>query len=284
MGIIGTGASAIQAIPVIAQQAGHLTVFQRTAQFTIPAANGPLDPQFVELWKKNYPEWRRRARLSAAGVPYTGTDVSALEVSAEERHARYEATWKQGGFLFSLGTYKDLLLDEEANATAADFVRGKIDEIVDDPEVAAKLKPTGYPIATKRLPLDTDYYVTFNRPNVTLVDLRESPIEEITEAGIRTSAALHELDVIIFATGFDALTRPLTALNITGRAGRTLEDAWAEGPRTYLGLAVPGFPQPVHHHRPPAARRCSATCRCRPSSTPNGSATAWPSCAPVAST
>lgn len=242
VGIIGTGASAIQAIPVIAKQAAHLTVFQRTAQFTIPAANGPLDPRFVELWKQNYPEWRRRAKLSRAGVPYTARDVSALEVSEEERRARYEETWEQGGFLFALGTFNDLLTDERANATAADFVRAKIDEIVDDPEVARRLKPSGYPIATKRLPLDTDYYVTFNRPNVTLVDLRETPIEQITESGVRTSGDLHELDLIIYATGFDALTGPLSALNITGRGGRGLVDAWAEGPRTYLGLAVPGFP------------------------------------------
>ncbi|MFR9803169.1 flavin-containing monooxygenase [Pseudonocardia sp. RS010] len=242
VGVIGTGASAIQAIPVIAKQADHLTVFQRTAQFTIPAANGPLDPRFVEMWKQNYPEWRRRARHSAAGVPYTAMDVSALEVSEEERRARYEQTWQEGGFLFSLGTYNDLLTDEQANATAADFVRSKIDELVDDPEVAEKLKPSGYPIATKRLPLDTDYYVTYNRPNVTLVDLRRSPIEEITEKGIRTGDELHELDILIYATGFDALTGPLTALNITGRDGRSLTDAWAEGPRTYLGLAVPGFP------------------------------------------
>lgn len=242
VGIIGTGASAIQAIPVIAEQAGHLTVFQRTAQFTIPAANGPLDPQFVELWKQNYREWRRRAKLSRAGIPYTGSDVSALEVSEEERRARYERTWEQGGFLFSLGTFNDLLTDEKANATAADFVRAKIDEIVDDPAVAERLKPAGYPIATKRLPLDSGYYATYNRPNVTLVDLRESPIEEITGSGIRTGAELHELDVIIYATGFDALTGPLTALNITGRGGQGLEDAWAEGPHTYLGLGVPGFP------------------------------------------
>jgi cyclohexanone monooxygenase len=241
VGIIGTGASAIQAIPVIAKQAAHLTVFQRTAQFTIPAENGPLDPKFVAMWKQNYPEWRRRARHSAAGVPYTATDISALEVSPEVRRARYEEMWSQGGFLFSLGTYNDLLVNEEANATAADFVRSKIDELVDDPETAEKLKPSGYPIATKRLPLDTDYYVTFNRPNVTLVDLRRTPIEEITETGVR-AGGLHELDVLIYATGFDALTGPLEALNITGRGGQALADAWADGPVTYLGLGVPGFP------------------------------------------
>ncbi|GAA1845218.1 NAD(P)/FAD-dependent oxidoreductase [Pseudonocardia ailaonensis] len=242
VGVIGTGASGIQAIPVIATQAAHLTVFQRTAQFTLPAANGPLDPRMVELWKQNYPEWRRRARLSSAGIPYTPTDVSAMEVTAEERRARYEAAWEQGGYQFGLGTFNDILLNEESNATAADFVRGKIGELVDDPEVAELLTPRGYPIATKRMPLDTGYYVTYNRPNVSLVDLRRSPIEEITEAGIRTTAGLHELDVIVYATGFDALTGPLTALNVIGRNGSALTDAWCEGPRTYLGVAIPDFP------------------------------------------
>jgi cyclohexanone monooxygenase len=240
--VIGTGASGIQAIPVIAQQAAQLTVFQRTAQFTIPAENGPLDEDFVTLWKRNYPEWRRRARHSAAGFPYNASITSALEVSAAERRAAFEAAWGAGGFTFLSGTFRDLALNEEANATAADFVRSKIDEIVRDPQVADMLKPHGFPIGTKRLPLDTDYYETFNRPNVTLVDLKRTPVAEITPAGIRTSAGLHEVDVIVYATGFDALTGPLEALGIRGRGGRSLRDAWSEGPRTYLGLAVPGFP------------------------------------------
>jgi cyclohexanone monooxygenase len=242
VGVIGTGASGIQAIPVIAKQAAHLTVFQRTAQFTIPAANGPLDQEFVALWKKNYPEWRRRARHSMGGVPYPASEVSALEVSDEQRKAMFEGAWSQGGFMFALGTFNDLLIDEEANKTAADFVRSKIDEIVHDPQVADMLKPTAFPFGTKRLPLDTDYYETYNRPNVTLVDLRRTPIERINENGIRTSAEQYDLDMIVYATGFDAMTGPLLALGIKGRNGVSLEDAWAEGPRTYLGLAVPGFP------------------------------------------
>jgi cyclohexanone monooxygenase len=242
VGIIGTGASAIQAIPVIAEQAGHLTVFQRTAQFTIPAENGPLDQQFVAMWKRNYREWRRRTRQSAGGAPVSRSTVSALEVPDEERRAIYEAAWGAGGFTFTFGTFGDLLVDEKANQTAADFVRSKIDDIVADPEVAAMLKPTAFPFGTKRLPLDTNYYQTFNRPNVTLVDLRRTPLEEITATGVTTSGGHHELDVIVYATGFDALTGPLQALGIRGKGGRPLADAWAEGPRTYLGLAVPGFP------------------------------------------
>jgi cation diffusion facilitator CzcD-associated flavoprotein CzcO len=240
--VIGTGASGIQAIPVIGEQAAHLTVFQRTAQFTIPAENGPLDQDFVALWKRNYPEWRRRARQSMAGFPLTPSITHALEVSPQERRAAFEAAWGAGGFTFLSGTFRDLALSEEANATAADFVRSKIDEIVRDPAVAELLKPYGYPIGTKRLPLDTNYYETFNRPNVTLVDLKRTPVRELTPTGITTTGGHHEVDVIVYATGFDALTGPLEALGIRGRGGRALRDAWREGPRTYLGVAVPGFP------------------------------------------
>jgi cation diffusion facilitator CzcD-associated flavoprotein CzcO len=242
VGIIGTGASAIQAIPVIAETAGHLTVFQRTAQFTIPAENGPLDEQYIELWKQNYQEWRRRGRWSAGGVPYDAGTTSALDVSEDERRAAYEAGWGAGGFMFTLGTFNDLLVNEDANKTAADFVKDKIDEIVKDPEVAARLKPSGFPFGTKRLPLDTNYYDTYNKPNVTLVDLKATPLEEIVPAGVKTSDGVHELDVLIFATGFDAMTGPLEALGIRGKEGKALADAWQDGPVTYLGLAVPGFP------------------------------------------
>ena len=242
VGIIGTGASAIQAIPVLAEQSGHLTVFQRTPQFTLPAGNGPLDPKFVEMWKANYGEWRRRGKHSAGGFPFPASDVSALEVTHDERIAAYEGGWEQGGFMFLAGTYNDLLIDERANRTAADFVRAKIDEIVHDPDVAEKLKPHDYPLGTKRIPLDTNYYDTFNRPNVTLVDLRRAPIHEITPTGIRTAEGDHDLDVIVYATGFDAMTGPLLALDIHGRDGQALEERWAHGPKTYLGLGIPGFP------------------------------------------
>jgi cation diffusion facilitator CzcD-associated flavoprotein CzcO len=242
VGVIGTGASGIQAIPVIAEQAGELTVFQRTAQFTIPAANGPLDPQLAGLWKQNYREWRRRGRHSRAGIPYPASTISALEVSAEQRRTAFEGAWEQGGFMFSAGTFNDLVTDPRANELVADFVRSKIDEIVADPAVADRLKPRAFPFGTKRLPLDTNYYATFNRPNVHLVDLRETPIERITAGGIRTTGGDHPLDVIVYATGFDALTGPLEALGLQGRQGRSLAEAWSQGPQTYLGLAVPGFP------------------------------------------
>lgn len=242
VGIIGTGASGIQSIPIIASQAEHLTVFQRTPQFTIPAANGLLPEPFVQLWKKNYREWRRRSRFSQGGVPYPWTERTAMEVTAEKRREAFEAAWEQGGFVFVTGTFGDVLSDEEANECAADFVRDKIDQIVRDPETAEMLKPRDYPLGTKRLPLDTNYYETFNRPNVTLVDLRRTPIERITPRGVQTTSAHHDLDVLVYATGFDALTGALLAIDITGRAGRRLSDAWAEQPLTYLGLAIPGFP------------------------------------------
>jgi cation diffusion facilitator CzcD-associated flavoprotein CzcO len=242
VGVIGTGASGIQAIPVIAEQAAHLTVFQRTAQFTIPAANCQLDPQFTTLWKQNYQEWRRRGRHSAAGVPYPASRISALDVSPEDRRAAFEGAWEQGGFMFAQGTFGDLVLSEQANEMAADFVRSKIDEIVHDPAVAEMLKPRTFPFGTKRLPLDTNYYQTFNRSNVTLVDLRATPIEEITPGGVRTSETEYPLDIIVYATGFDALTGPLLALGIQGRRGLSLADAWSMGPKTFLGLAIPDFP------------------------------------------
>jgi cyclohexanone monooxygenase len=242
VGVIGTGASGIQAIPVIAEQAEHLTVFQRTAQFSIPAANGPLSEDLAAMWKENYGEWRRRARFSRGGFPFPATHRTTVEMTPEEQSAAYEAAWEQGGFIFAFGTFSDLMVDEEANKTAADFVRSKIDATVHDPGVAEMLKPYDFPFGTKRLPLDTNYYETFNRPNVTLVDLKRTPIEEMTPAGVRTTAGLHELDVLVFATGFDALTGPLLALDIRGRGGRRLSDDWAEGPVTYLGLGMPGYP------------------------------------------
>jgi cation diffusion facilitator CzcD-associated flavoprotein CzcO len=154
----------------------------------------------------------------------------------------YETGWELGGPDFTLGGFADAMVNEESNAMVADFVRGKIDEIVADPEVAKMLKPTGFPFGSKRLPMDTDYYATFNRENVTLVDLKRTPIAEVTPRGLRTTETDHELDIIIFATGFDAMTGPLLALDIRGRGGRRLAESWADGPRTYLGLAIPGFP------------------------------------------
>ena len=242
VGVIGTGASGIQAIPVIAQQAQHLTVFQRTPNFSIPAENHPMDPEFERAWKADYPEWRRKGRESMAGIPYPRSRASVLEASEEERRAAFEAAWGAGGFRFVFGTYGDLVISEAANAIVSDYVRSKIDEIVNDPDVAEMLKPRTYPFGTKRLPLDTNYFETFNRDNVTLVDLTATPIETFAPEGVRTSAALHRLDIIVFATGFDALTGPLFAIDIRGRDGMRLREKWAEGPRTYLGLGTAGFP------------------------------------------
>ena len=242
VGLIGTGSSGVQALPEIAKQAQAVTVFQRTAQFVTPAQAGPLDPQLVAMWKANYQEIRRRTKFTSGGIPIPDPQQSAHELSPGEQRAVCEEAWRRGGIWFLGGTFSDAVTDLDANAIVADFVRSKIDEIVDDPEVARKLKPTTYPWGTKRVPIGSNFYETFNRPNVALVDLRADPIEEITPLGIRTASAEHHLDVIVYATGFDALTGSLERLGVRGRAGTPLTSAWADGPRTYLGLTVPGFP------------------------------------------
>jgi cyclohexanone monooxygenase len=217
-------------------------VFQRTATFTVPAWNQPLDPVAAKEIKADYAGLRAEQRLMAAGFgsrlpPPQG---SVLEVTPEEREAEFERRWEHGGLSF-LAAFTDLLLTTDGNAHAAEFVRGKLREIVDDPDVAEKLMPDQV-IGCKRLCVDTGYWAAFNRPNVHLVDLRESPIEAITPTGIRTAAGHHELDMIVYATGFDAMTGALTRIDIRGRGDRPLTDAWAAGPRTYLGLGVAGFP------------------------------------------
>jgi cyclohexanone monooxygenase len=194
------------------------------------------------MWKANYREIRRRTKNTPGGIPMPDPHQSALELSAEERTAVCEEAWRRGGIWFLGGTFSDVVENLESNTVVADFVRSKIDELVDDPETAEKLKPTTYPWGTKRVPIGSDYYETYNRPNVSLVDIRADPIEEITPAGIRTRSGDHELDAIVYATGFDALTGALLALNIRGRGGEALAEAWSEGPRTYLGLMVPNFP------------------------------------------
>ncbi len=242
VGIIGTGSTGIQAIPVIASQAAHLTVFQRTPNFSVPARNGPMAEEFQRQVKANYAEIRRKVRELAFGMPFDFPDKSALEATPEERQRVYDALWDVGGFGFLFRSYNDLIFNKQANDTAADYVRAKIREIVKDPATAEKLLPWNHPIGTKRPPIDTAYYETFNRGNVTLVDIRTSPIEAITEHGIRTSDADYELDSIVFATGFDAMTGALFNLNISGRSGVALEKQWADGPHTYLGIATAGFP------------------------------------------
>ena len=241
VGLIGTGSTGIQAAPVIAETAAHLTVFQRTANYSVPARNAPLTPEFKRYVKENTAEIRQVMHSTVNGHPWPIADRSALETSAEKRHALYEAAWETGGLRFR-ATFRDLVTDKAANDTAAAFIRAKIRQIVKDPATAAKLSDFDHPYAAKRPPIDTDYFETFNRDNVALVDVRAEPIERITPRGIRTRDAEYPLDIIVFATGFDGMTGSLTRMDIRGRHGLSLTKAWAAGPRNYLGLQVAGFP------------------------------------------
>lgn len=241
VGIIGTGSTGIQASPVVAEQAKHLTVFQRTANYSVPARNRPLSTDDQQWIQDNYDEIRLKARTSTNGHPFDVNQESALEVSDEARQQRYEEAWIKGGLRFR-ASYRDLLQSKDANDTASEFIREKIRQVVKDPITAEKLVPKDHPFASKRPPIDTNYFETFNRENVSLVDVKETPIVEITETGIKTTDAEYPLDVIIFATGFDAMTGSLLKIDIRGVGGRTLKETWAQGPRNYLGIQVPHFP------------------------------------------
>jgi cation diffusion facilitator CzcD-associated flavoprotein CzcO len=241
VGLIGTGSTGIQAAPVIAAKAAHLTVFQRTANYSVPARNGAMSAEDLAKIKADYPAIRHKARSSINGHPFDVSEDRALDVSPEDRLARYEAAWERGGLRFR-ATFKDLTTNKAANDTAADFIRAKIRSIVKDPATAEMLAPKDHPFASKRPPIDTDYFEMFNRANVKLVDVKKSPIVEITPSGIRTEDAEYDLDMIVFATGFDAMTGPLLGMEIRGREGTRLKDAWMAGPRSYLGLQVPKFP------------------------------------------
>ncbi len=242
VGVIGTGSSAIQSVPVIARQASHLFVFQRTPNFSIPARNAPLTAEERDAFRKNYPEIRRFAREDARNGIYAELpERGALEDGENARRARYEQRWANGGLTFMLA-YNNLILDKAANDTAADFVREKIAEIVSDPATARRLQPDNHPIGTKRICVDTDYYATFNRPNVTLVDIRGRGIDEILPQAVRAGNENYEIDALVLATGFDAMTGSVAKIDIRGRGGKTLNQKWAEGPKTYLGLMSEGFP------------------------------------------
>lgn len=240
--VIGTGSSGIQSVPLIAAQAAHLTVLQRTPAYSVPARNQKLSPEYISDIKANYGEFRRKNKLTRAalgGDTPTGPH-GASEVSDEDRRAALEARWQRGGLLF-LGAFNDALTNPESNRLIADFVRDKIQSIVHDSDTARKLTPDSI-IGCKRLCVDTDYYETFNRPNVSLVDLREQPIKRFTARGIVLGNAEHEFDAIVFATGFDAMTGAIEKIDITGRNNQRLRDAWSAGPVNYLGLGVHGFP------------------------------------------
>jgi cyclohexanone monooxygenase len=240
VGVIGTGSSAIQSIPIIAKQARQLTVFQRTANYTIPAHNAPLDPDYVRRVKASYPQMRKRAKTKPAGIDFDINMASAIAASEEERRKVFEDRWTYGGLGF-MASFVDLLLNDESNRTAADFVRGKIREIVKDPATAEILSPKNV-IGCKRLCVDTGYWETFNRPNVTLVDIGDEPIECITATGVRAKGRDYAFDCLVLATGFDAMTGALLKVDIRGRGGITLKERWSEGPKTYLGLTIAGFP------------------------------------------
>ncbi|MDH6280569.1 flavin-containing monooxygenase [Prescottella agglutinans] len=241
VGVIGTGSSGIQSIPFIAEQADKLFVFQRSANFSVPAGNAALDDATRADQKANYAERRRLSRESGGGSPHRAYPKSTLEASEEERRAAYEERWKLGGVLYSK-TFPDQLTDQAANDTAREFWEEKVRAVIDDPAIADLLIPTDHAIGAKRIVTDSGYYETYNRDNVELVNLKDAPIVGMDEAGINTTAAHYDLDAIVLATGFDAMTGSLEKLEIVGRGGQSLEDKWAAGPETYLGLGIDGFP------------------------------------------
>lgn len=241
VGVIGTGSSGIQAIPLIAEQADQLTVFQRTPSFTVPARNAPLDPDYLREFKARYREHRNSVRETSAGAHFYRTNKSALELDEEERRVAMERAWALGGPGLA-HTFNDTITEERANHIVSEFVRGKIRETVKDPATAETLMPRNYPIGSKRLAVDTNYYATFNRENVVLRDLRRTPLQRITCAGVELSDGVVPLDVLVLATGFDAMTGSFLRIAIRNGEGKTLKEKWAEGPRTYLGVMSADFP------------------------------------------
>jgi len=238
--VIGTGSSAIQSIPLIAAEAKALTVFQRTPSYTVPAYNAKLDPDYVARVKADYPALRAKARSRPTGFYFLFNAQPALEATPEDRQRQYEEAWAAGGLPF-LGAYGDLLFNKQANDTIADFARGKIRSIVEDPAIADLLCPDNV-FGCKRLCVDTDYYATFNKPHVKLVDVSKEPIERFTAEGVVVAGENYPADAVVCATGFAAMTGSYDKMRITGRGGLTLAEKWAAGPRTYLGVASAGFP------------------------------------------
>ncbi len=240
--VIGAGASGIQAIPLIAEEAAELIVFQRTPNFATPLGNGPLDPEVETEAKQNYRSLRDAARNHFLGVPFDQVQPSALAVDAQERRRVFDERWNAGGFRLFIDSFQDILFDKKANDTIAEYIRERIRERVQDPAKADKLAPEGYAYGTKRPPLETNYYEAYNRESVHIVDVKDTPIDEITATGVRVGERTYEVDTVVLATGFDAMTGPLLAMDIRGRGGQTLAEKWAHGPRTYLGIMIHGFP------------------------------------------
>ncbi|HET6875619.1 MAG TPA: alpha/beta hydrolase fold domain-containing protein [Acidimicrobiales bacterium] len=240
--VIGTGSSGIQSIPLIAQEASQLTVFQRTPNYSFPAHNGPASPERLAALAEDREAYRREGRLSRGGMPYAIPEMSGLAVTEEQRRATFEEAWEKGELFAITGMYLDMLANPTVNEMVAELFREKVRSIVEDPETAESLCPRDFPIGTKRACLDTGYYETFNLPHVKLVDLRKHPIATITETGIDTVDESMQFDAIVYATGFDAMTGALVAVDIEGRDGVTLKEKWADGPSTYLGLTTTKFP------------------------------------------
>ncbi|UXA04502.1 NAD(P)/FAD-dependent oxidoreductase [Mycobacterium sp. SMC-2] len=241
VGLIGTGSSGIQTVPIVAAQADNLVVFQRSANYSIPMPNRPWTPEEQRNIREQYPERRRMSAYAAAGTPHGTYHKKAVDSEPQEREEALWRRWREGGVLFAK-TFPDQNADLAANDIAREFAEERIREIVADPAVAADLIPVDHPIGAKRICTDGGYYDAFNRDNVALVNLRREPIETITAGGVRTSAATYPCDVLIFATGFDALTGALTRIDPRGPGGVRLSDIWADGPLTFLGLMVPGLP------------------------------------------
>ncbi len=251
VGIIGTGSTGIQATTNIGKSAGHLYVFQRTAAYSLPARNRPLPSDYEREWKENYAERRALMRDNfALGFMPIQQYSSVFDYTPEERTKILTEAWEQRNGLLFLRTFADTMVNLEANEIVSDFIRGKIRQIVKDPNTAELLCPKTYPVGTKRICMDTGYFETFNRPNVTLVDVRSNPITEITPTGLRTTAGHYELDILVLATGFDAVTGSLTRMNITGIGGSDLRERWTDGPSNFLGLMVAGFPNLFMIHGP----------------------------------
>jgi cyclohexanone monooxygenase len=248
--VIGTGSSGIQSIPEIAREADHLIVLQRTAQFSFPAGNRPITPEEMAEARANFDTLREMMHANSGGFPVEPREPRmALDDTPEERRARYEELWQRGGFKFFLELYSDIAVSEEANATLSDFVREKIRGIVHDPDTAEKLMPR-YFVMTKRPILDDGYFETFNRENVTLVDLREDPIERFTDASVVTRTGEHPIDMLVLATGYDAISGSMLRLNPKGRGGLSLKERWNNQFHNYLGLSVAGFPNLFMIHGP----------------------------------